>query len=81
MKKFASIILAAVLMFALCLPAFADVTSANIVGSTVSNGSLAIVVGIASAVVFGLGGFFIGIAVAKKKSKSKDAKKETEKEK
>ena len=35
--------------------------------STLSEGSLVIIVGIAAAVVFGLGGFFIGKAAGKKK--------------
>ena len=39
----------------------------NPTGSTLSEGSLTIIVGIAAAVVFGLGGFFIGKAVGKKK--------------
>ena len=39
----------------------------NGTGSTLSEGSLTIIVGIAAAVVFGLGGFFIGKAVGKKK--------------
>ena len=36
-------------------------------GSTLSEGSLTIIVGIAAAVIFGLGGFFIGKAAGKKK--------------
>ena len=36
-------------------------------GSTLSEGSLTIIVGIAAAVVFGLGGFFVGKAAGKKK--------------
>ena len=36
-------------------------------GSTLSEGSLTIIVGITAAVVFGLGGFFIGKAAGKKK--------------
>ena len=36
-------------------------------GSALSGGSLTVIVGIAAAVVFGLGGFFIGKAVGKKK--------------
>ena len=36
-------------------------------GSTLSEGNLTIIVGVAAAVVFGLGGFFIGKAAGKKK--------------
>ena len=35
-------------------------------GSTLSEGSLTIIVGVAAAVVFGLGGFFVGKAAGKK---------------
>lgn len=42
-------------------------TNPSPAGSTLSEGNLAIIVGIAAAVVFGLGGFFIGKAAGKKK--------------
>ena len=48
--------------------------------STLSEGSLTIIVGIAAAVVFGLGGFFIGKAAGKKKKSAAEdnAKKDEE---
>ena len=39
----------------------------TLLGSTLSEGSLTIIVGVAAAVVFGLGGFFVGKAAGKKK--------------
>ncbi len=88
MKKIVSILLALMLCMALCVPAFAkedannsETESAitldahmgdNKGGSALSEGSLTIIVGVAAAVVFGLGGFFVGKAVGKKKKPAAD---------
>lgn len=45
----------------------AEISDGTKGGSVLSEGSLAIIVGVTAAVVFGLGGFFIGKAVGKKK--------------
>ena len=50
----------------------------NIVGSTLSEGSLTIICTVAAAVVFGLGGFFVGKAVGKKKKSAVASEEVTE---